>query len=78
MSCFAKFGDTNAMSNMSVLPLALSRCLWSLLFRYGKVKMFLDVFEHRIRGVFMAQPKYSSFELKSQTNMTLSDRLCIV
>ena len=27
---------------------------------------------------FLAQPKYSNFELKSPTNMTLSDRLLMV
>ena len=35
----------------------------------------MDSFEHRTRGVFffLAQPKDSNFELKSPTNMTLSE-----
>ena len=33
MSCFAKFGDINAISSMSVLPLALSICVCSSLFK---------------------------------------------
>ena len=33
MSCLDKFGDVNAMSRMSVLPVYLSRCVCSSVFK---------------------------------------------
>ena len=33
MSCLVRLGDMNAMSKMSVLPVLLSRCVCSSLFK---------------------------------------------
>ena len=49
-----------------------------IIIQVNQVKFVLDFFEHRTRGVFWAHPKDSSFELKSPTNMTLSERLFMV
>ena len=45
-----------------------------------KVKFVLDIFEQRTRArtVFWAHSKDSNVELKSPTNMTLSERLLMV
>ena len=53
MSCFAKFGEINAISSMSVLPFALSICVCSSEFYVNKVKLILNILEHRTRGVFL-------------------------
>ena len=44
----------------------------------NKVKLFLNIFSIGPNVFFWAQPKDSSFELKSPTNMTLSDKLLMV
>ena len=45
----------------------------------NKVKFVLDSFEHIGPEVFLvAHPKASNFELKSPTNLTLSERLLMV
>ena len=75
MSCFAKFGDINAISSMSVLPLALSICACSSLFKQVRLSCFCIFLSIGSEGFLWAHPKDSSFELKSPTNMTLVERL---
>ena len=42
---------------MSVLPLALSICVSSLLFKLVKVKLVLNILEHGTRGVSLGAAK---------------------
>ena len=52
MSCFARFSDINAVSNKSVLPFAVDMRVL-IIISVNKVKLFLDIFEHRAKSVFL-------------------------
>ena len=75
MSCFAKFGDINAISSMSVLPLALSICVCSSLFKEVRLSCYCIFLSTGPEGFLQGHLKDSSFELKSPTNMTSVERL---
>ena len=75
MSCFAEFGDINAIPSMSVLPLALFICVYLSLFQQIRLSCFCIFLSIGPEGFLWAHPKDSSFELKSPTNMTSVERL---
>ena len=77
MPCFAKFGDINAISSMSVLPLALSICVCSSLFKFIRLSCFCIFLSIELEGFLRAHPKDYSLELKSPTNMISIKRLLI-
>ena len=78
MSCIAKFWDINAMSSMSVPPYLLSICVCSSLLTYIRISWFWIVLSIGPEVFLLAHPKASNFELKSPTNMTLSERFLMV
>ena len=72
MPWFAKFGDTNTMSNRSVLPVLLSRCVCvcsNITVQVNKIKLLWIFWSIGPEVLFLAQPKYSNFELKSPINI---------
>ena len=66
------------MSNISVLPCALSISVCSSLFKKIRLSLFWIFLSIGPELFYWAHPKDSSFELKSPTNMTLSERLLMV
>ena len=66
------------MSSMSVLPVLLSICVCSSLLTYIRLSLFWIVLSIGPEVILLAHPKTSNFELKSPTNMTLSERLLMV
>ena len=70
MSGFARFGNVNAISNRSVLPVDLSICVYSSFFKQIRFSCFWIFLSTGPDVFFLAQPKDSNFELKSPTNMT--------
>ena len=59
--------------SMSVLPYLLSICICSSLLMYIRLSLFWIVLSIGPEVFLLAHPKASNFELKSPTNMTLSE-----